>query len=432
MNILFKNVNIVTMDKDNSIIQNGFLAVENDKISYIGEKRPLLTFEREIDGKNNVLMPGLINCHTHIPMSILRGYADDYDLQEWLFNYIFKAEAKIDNKCIELGATLSIAEMLRTGTTSITDMYFNEPIVAQVVAQTGIRGNLCNGSFCFENKYDYTKDKNYYQFLEMINKYHNFDNGRIKIDVGIHGEYTSIPEFWKFWANQAIKNDLNIHLHLSETSFEHENCKKKYGKTPTEILAENNVFKVKTNLAHCVWLEKNDIRFISEHNGSICHNPVSNLKLASGIADITLMLDSGANICLGTDGVASNNTHDLFEEIKLAAILAKGKHLNAKVIPAIEVLKMATINGAKAQNRPNLGQLIVGFEADLILIDFNNISHTPTYDIISSLVYNTIGRDVLLTMVQGKILYENGKFYTIDISNIQKEINDYVLPIINS
>lgn len=432
MNILFKNVNIVTMDNENSIIQNGFLAVENGKISYIGEKKPLLNFEREIDGKNNVLMPGLINCHTHIPMSILRGYADDYDLQEWLFNYIFKAEAKIDNKCIELGATLSIAEMLRTGTTSITDMYFNEPIVAQVVAQTGIRGNLCNGSFCFENTYDYMKDKNYYQFLEMINKYHNFDNGRIKIDVGIHGEYTSIPEFWKFWANQAIKNDLNIHLHLSETSFEHENCKKKYGKTPTEILAENDVFKVKTNLAHCVWLEKKDIKFISEHNGSICHNPVSNLKLASGIADVSSMLNSGANVCLGTDGVASNNTHDLFEEIKLAAILAKGKHLNAKVIPAIEVLKMATINGAKAQNRPNLGQLIVGFEADLILIDFNNISHTPTYDIISSLVYNTIGRDVLLTMVQGKILYENGKFFTIDINRIQKEINDYVLPIINS
>lgn len=428
MDILFKNITIVTMDENNFIIDNGYLGVTNGKISYLSKFIPKITPLKEIDGKGKVVMPGLINCHTHIPMSILRGYADDCELYDWLYNHIFKAEAKMDDRCIELGALLSIAEMLSTGTTSITDMYINAPSIAKAVAETGIRANICNGSFCFTENYNPQEDDNYLQFIDVFNRYHNYDCGRIKIDVGIHGEYTSIPEFWNFWSKIAKTYNLNMHVHLSETKMEHENCKKKYGKTPTEIFIEHQVLDTHANLAHCVWLEEKDMELISQKKASVCHNPVSNLKLASGIANITEMIEKGINICLGTDGVASNNTHDLFEELKLAALLAKGKTLNAKVIPAKEALKMATINGAKSQNRDNIGAIKIGYDADLIMLDFDNIFHTPIHDVISSLVYNTTGRDVLLTMVQGKILYEYGKFNTIDIEKIKEEIKSYVLP----
>ncbi|MGL6114934.1 MAG: amidohydrolase [Cetobacterium sp.] len=428
MDLLFKNITIVTMDDEEFVIENGYLGIQGEKIVYLSKEKPNIQANREIDGKGKVIMPGLINCHTHIPMSILRGYADDYELQDWLFNHIFKAEAKMDDKCVELGALLTVAEMVSTGTTSITDMYINGPVVAEVIKNTGIRANICNGNFCFTEKYDHLEDKGYRQFMEIVEKYHNYSNGRIKIDVGIHGEYTSTPEFWTFWAKKAKEYNLNMHLHLSETELEHENCKKKYGKTPTEILIDHGVFDTQANLAHCVWLEEKDMKLIVEKNASVCHNPVSNLKLASGIADTNKMMEMGVNVCLGTDGVASNNTHDLFEELKLSAILAKGKTLCAKTLPAKEALKLATINGAKSQNRDNIGMVKIGYDADLIMVDFSNISHTPVYDVVSSLVYNTIGRDVLLTMVQGKILYENGKFTTIDIEKVKEEINSYVIP----
>ena len=428
MDILFKNATIVTVDDDNFVIENGFLGVDGNEITYLSNKEPKILAKREIDAKGKVLMPGLINSHTHIPMSVLRGFADDYDLQDWLYNHIFKAEAKLDEKCVEIGAKLSIAEMLMTGTTSITDMYFKEPTVCKVLAETLMRGNVCNGSLWFGEEYDPEKDNSFKEFNEMIENYHNFDDGRIKVDAALHAEYTSNPSVWKFWSSIAKEKGLNMHLHLSETKSEHENCKEKYGKTPTEILSENGVFDVPTNLAHCVFIEPSDMDLIKAKNGSVVHNPVSNLKLASGIANVSLMLEKGLNVCLGTDGVASNNTHDLFEEIKLSALLAKGSTNKAKALPAKTAIKMATINGAKAQGRDDIGILKIGNKADIIMIDFENLAHTPTHDVVSSLCYNTSGRDVLLTMVNGKILYENGEFTTIDIKKVKEELESYVLP----
>ena len=433
MDILFKNATIVTMDDSEFVIENAFLGINEGKICFLSKNEPKIQAKRVIDAKGNVIMPGLVNAHTHIPMSILRGYADDYELQDWLNNHIFPAEAKIDGKCVEVGAKLAIAEMLSTGTTSITDMYFNEPIVAEVLAQTGMRGNLCNASLFFGEKYNHEDDNSYKEFCDMFTKYHNFDQGRIKIDAGIHGEYTSNSDVWKFWRNLVVEKDVNMHIHISETKMEHEQCKKRHnGKTPVQIFEEHGALDTRASLAHCVFIEERDMEILADKNATVVHNPVSNLKLASGIAPIEKMISKGVNVALGTDGVASNNTHDLFEEIKLSAILAKGISNNAKAIQVKDILKMATINGAKSQNRHNTGKIAVDFDADIIMIDFTNLSHTPTYDVLSSLVYNTCGRDVLLTMVHGKVLYENGEFTTIDINEVRKDLENYVLPRIKA
>lgn len=433
MDILFKNITIVTCDDENFMLENAFLGVSNNEITYISTLEPKIRAKREIDGRNRVLMPGLVNSHTHIPMSILRTIAEDLPLNEWLFDNIFKFEAKLDEKCVEIGATLAIAEMFASGTTSITDMYFKLPTIAKVMCETGIKGNICNASMCFEPAYNHENDNAYKEFCETFEKYHNFDNSRIKIDVGIHAEYTSNAQTWHFWSEIAKKHNLNMNLHLSETEFEHNECKKRNGgKTPTQILDENGVFDGKSTLAHCVFLEYCDIEILKSRNVTIAHNPISNLKLASGIANVSKYAENGLNIALGTDGVASNNTHDLFEEIKIATILAKGFTKNAKAILSKDALKMATINGAKGQGRSDTGVLKVGYKADLIMVDFDNLHHLPNHDAIGSLVYNTTGRDVILTMIEGKIVYENGNFTTINVEKLKKDLKNYVLPIINS
>lgn len=431
MDILFKNANIVTCDDEQFLVENAYLGIENGKIVHLSVEKPQASAGKVIDAKGKVLMPGLVNTHTHIPMSCLRTYAEDLALQEWLEDHIFKAEAKLDQKCIEISAKLTIAEMLSTGTTSFTDMYYKMPAIAKVVADTKIRANLCNGAMCFTPNYIKEDDNAYHEFHKTFNEFHNACDGKIKVDAGIHGEYTSNAELWTYWAKTAKELGVNLHVHVSETISEHEGCKSRHGgKTPVQVLSEHGVLDVPTNLAHCVHIEDEDMDILVEKGANVAHNPVSNLKLASGIANITKMLEKGISVTLGTDGVASNNTHDLFEEIKLAALLAKGSTNNPKAIFSKDVLKMATINGAKSQGRENLGMIKIGFDADIIMLDFDNIHHYPMHDIVSSLVYNTSGQDVCLTMVMGEILYEDGKFTTLDIEQIKHELENYVLPII--
>ena len=421
MSTLFKNITLVTMNEKNEVLKDMYLGVEEDKIIYISNVKPKNKFKREINGKGNVIMPGLINCHTHIPMTLLRGYADDVPLQTWLNKYILKAESKFTDEMIEVGSKLAIAEMLSTGTTSFTDMYFKFPVIADVINDIGIRANICNPVVCLENEYKLEQDNSYLEFVKVYEKYKN--HNLINIDTGIHGEYTSIPSAWKKWVEIAKKHKLNIHLHLSETLKEHNDCKEKYGKTPTQIFYENGVFKLSANLAHCVFVEDKDLEIIKKSNANVVYNPISNLKLGSGIANVNKMKNMGINVCIGTDGVASNNSLDLFEEIKIAGLLQKGVNMDASIINSKEVLEMATLNGAKSQNRDNIGKISIGMKADLIMIDFNNINHTPTYDVQSALVYNTNGKDVIMTMVNGKILYENGEFTTINITEVINKMN---------
>ncbi|MBQ9832754.1 MAG: amidohydrolase [Clostridia bacterium] len=415
--ILFCNADIITMCDENPVIRGGYVGINGKHITYVGNERPEGKAKRCIDCCHKVLMPGLVNTHTHTAMSLLRGYADDYALNEWLFDKVFPVEARLTEQAIEAGVTLGFAEMLRTGTTSISDMYYFQPKAAQIALDCGIRASFCNGIIAFDaDAFNPESDRGVTETKILAERFHNAGDGRIKADASIHAEYTSSPKIWHFVNDMADKYGLNMQIHLSETKNEHENCIEKYGKTPTAILAENGVFERKAIAAHCVWLSEDDMDILASKGVSCAHNPISNLKLASGIANVRKMLDHGMNVALGTDGCCSNNTHDLFEEIRFASLLAKGTSYDPTALCAYDTLKLATVNGALAQGRENeIGRIKCGLEADIILLDLSSPITRPYYDPISAVVYSTSGRDVYMTMIQGKILYENGEYKTIDI-----------------
>ncbi|MDR1001621.1 MAG: amidohydrolase [Clostridiales bacterium] len=419
---IFKNVTLVPMIGDD-VIYNACVGIDGSHIAFVrATDQPGTQAQRIIDGTGKILMPGLYNCHAHSPMSLMRGYAGEKNLQDWLFNYIFPAEAKFTPDMVYAGAMLSIAEMISSGTVSFTDMYFYIPFIAQAVYETGMKANISNAMTAL-NDVDYHNSRCYQESLELLKNFHGKGDNRVKLDASIHAEYTSGPSAWRDVVEFAQKHDLRMHVHLSETKSEHEECKERHGKTPTAVFADNGVFDTPTTAAHCVWIEDEDCDILFRHRVNVAHNPVSNLKLASGIAPVTKMRAKGVEVVVGTDGVSSNNSHDLFEEIKMTCLLQKYLTNDPTAMPALDALKMATVGGASSQGR-NSGAILPGREADLILIDTDNARQQPINDPIANLAYNTTGRDVCLTMANGKILYENGEFLTLDIERALRLIKE--------
>lgn len=429
LDTLIKNVTAVTMDDENTILADACIAIRGGKITYVGREVPVEEAKEVIDGQGMIAMPGLVNTHSHAAMSLMRGYADDYVLQEWLNDHVFPIEGKLVGDDVYWAMLWTQAEMLATGTVAYTDMYMHLPKMAEAAVDGGLYANISNGAMCFNpDGYCFDTDSVTQQNREVLERFHQADNGRVKLDVSIHAEYTSFPKLWQDFAAYAKENSLNMHVHLSETRAEHENCIAKYGKTPAAILAENGVFNTRTTAAHCVWVTDEDMALLREKQVTVAHNPVSNLKLASGVAPVTRMVEKGVNVALGTDGVCSNNNHDLFEEIKLAALLQKGTTGDPRVIPAQQALYMATRAGAFAQGREQeLGQLKAGFDASLILVDTAKPGLYPVHNPVSTLAYSARGGDVSLTMVRGKVLYRNGVYTTLDIERIRGELR----PILN-
>lgn len=428
--ILFKNISIITSDSTQPVLYNAYLGVKDGKISYLSTNAPKTGANRVIDGTDKLLMPGLVNIHTHAAMSIMRGYADDYSLQTWLNDYVFPAEANLDDECVYIGSLLAFAEMIRTGTISVSDMYMYIPSVARAAYEAGIYANITNAALVINRDgYNFKKDNSYIQMEDLRLNWHNIDNGRIKVDSGIHAEYTSFDQVWRDFAGYAKQYNLNMQLHLSETKYEHEECIRKYGKTPTEVLCEAGIFDTPATAAHCVWLSDNDMSILSEKRVTVAHNPISNLKLASGIARVSDMIDKNVRVGLGTDGVCSNNSHDMFEEMKMCALLQKGTNLDPKTVNSCKALELATINGAISQGREGqIGQIKEGLDASLVVLDLDTPLLTPVHNPISTAVYSACGRDVYMTMVRGKVLYENGEFKTLDFERIKNRLFEYVMP----
>ncbi len=429
MDTLFSNVTVVTMDEELRVLFSAFVGVTEGKISYLSRKAPEEQPKEIINGEGMVLMPGLINCHTHLPMSPLRGYADDVDLQTWLNDYIFPREDRLDSRSVKAATLLSIAECLRFGTTSVSEMYYFCDDIAQAVAESGIKANISRAITHFGEDFDFEKDTRCQEMVELVDKWHNYDNGRIKIEASIHGEYTSHHEVWDAVAEYAINEGLGMHVHLSESKKEHEECKERHGLTPAQVFDCHKVFHAPAIAAHCVWLEPEDMAILAKRKTSAVHCPVSNLKLASGCADVTAMIKAGMNVALGTDSNASNNNLDMFEEIKAATLMAKGKSLDPTALPAQAVLMMATVCGARAQHREaECGMIKVGMDADLIMLDFTQPHLMPCHNVMSHLAYCVSGHDVVMTMVRGKILYAAGKYPTIDLEAVVRELADHVMP----
>lgn len=432
METLFKGMTVVTMGPE-GVINNAFVGVDSGKICWVGAREPDERADRTVDASGKVMMPGLINCHTHLPMAFLRGYSDDCPLQSWLYDYIFPAEAKLDDRAVEICARAGIAEALSFGTTSVSDMYGHLDSVFKAAAEAGIKLNGSNGSIYLgdESDFGFETCPDMVNMRDMHEKWHGHDGGRLKVDASVHAVYTSSYPLWDAVAEYAINNGLRLHVHVSETRTEHEECLEKYGLTPAQLLDCHNVWKTGGIAAHGVWLTREDMSLLAKRGVSVAHNPVSNQKLGSGYADVRVMSEAGVNVALGTDSVASNNNLDMFEEMKAAAIMAKNLRNDPTAVTAHQALLMATVNGAEAQGRQSeCGTIETGKDADLILLDFDKPHLTPCHSAESGLVYAAKGSDVVMTMVRGKVLYENGRFLTLDWDKTRYELEHCVLPMI--
>jgi 5-methylthioadenosine/S-adenosylhomocysteine deaminase len=430
MDILFTDITLITMDDAKPVLKHGYVGIQGGKVSYVGDKVPSESAISVINGSRRLLMPGLINSHSHLPMSLLRGYADDYSLQEWLFDHIFPAEAKLDARCIAAGIRLGLAESIRFGVISYTDMYYHLPQIAEAVIESGAKANITNPLLCMDmDKFDFEKDRGVIENREVLSQFKGKGDGRLILDAGIHAEYTSGPEAWRKCVDFAAENNLRIQIHMSETEDEHEACLKKNGKTPARILSENGVFSRKTTAAHCCWISEEDMDILAANGATAVHCPISNLKLSAGLARVTRMQAHGINVALGTDGACSNNNLDLFEEIKAAALLQKYLTKDPTALPAYEAIKLATVNGAIGQGRENeTGKIAVGYDADLIMLNLDVPHLFPLNEPCSAVAYSAKGSDVCMTMVHGRILYENGEFKTLDMEKIRHEVDNYVIP----
>ena len=417
--MILKNTTILS--EDLTVIKDVDLLIKDKKIAKIGKN--IKTEDKEtIDGKDLFIMSGLYNTHTHLPMTLMRGIGEDLPLQRWLEEKIFPFEAHLDDETVFAGTMLGIAEMIKFGIVSVSDMYFNCEAIAKACAESGINANLSRAITAFDDNTVYENER-FLESQKLIQQFDGYDEGRIKIELAIHAEYTCAKRTMTELAEYAKQAGKGIHIHVSETAKEHAECIGRHGVTPTELLENCGILDTKATLAHCVHITDNDIKLIADTKASIAHCPVSNLKLGSGIAPLDKMLDSGILVGLGTDGVAANNNANFLEEIKFSALLQKGVSQNPELVPVPEVIKMATANGAKIQDRANSGVIKEGNYADLIAIDLTAPNMQPKGDIINNIVYSLSPSDIYMTMVRGKILYKNGEYTTLDIEKVCYEAN---------
>lgn len=375
--------------------------------------------DRVIDCKQNLLIPGFYNAHGHIAMTLFRGYGEGLPLDRWLSEAIWPAEDRMDARIAECAAYLSAAEMIRNGTVSASDMYMFSAEMARVMGESGMKANISRGVVSFDPSEDPAQSVRVKDSIELFKRYNGSYDGRIKIDFSIHGEYTTCEPMCRYIAKLAGEYGTGIQVHLSETEKEHRECIARHGATPTEFFEACGVFENRTAAAHGVWVSDKDIEILAKHNVFVVHNPVSNLKLGSGIMPLDKMLKGGVRVCLGTDGASSNNSLSVLKELQFAAVIHNGAGKRTDVISAADMLKLATENGALCQGRKDCGRLAPGYHADLVLIDLDTPHNIPCHDPMSALCYSAENSDVLMTVCDGKVLYENGEYKTLDIEKIK-------------
>lgn len=423
MKTLIKNATLISMsEKREKIEENIDIEIIDSKITKIAKNIEILDADKVIDGVGKVVMPGLINTHAHVPMSIFRETVDGYNLQDWLTKKIWPMEDKLTNEDIYYASYLSFLEMIKTGTTTINDMYFMTEDIIKAAVECGIR--LQTTRTLMDAGNNTLGEERLNELNELIKKYKNY-NDCITLNVGIHGLYTSSREYVKKCIEFAKENELPLHMHFCENAKEVQDIKEAYNEAPIDVLCKD--FKdEKITLAHAVKLNEEEIKKLAQNkNVSISHCAVSNLKLGCGIANISKMIKEGINVSIGTDGQGSGSNLDLFESMKYTALLQKGIAEDPVEMPAYEVLKLATINGAKALGlEEKIGSIEESKQADLIILNLDTVVIKPVNDLISDIVYNVKGNNVETTIVNGKILMENKqlKVSENDIYNKCKKI----------
>ena len=417
--MLFCNIDL--LDENFALKRGQYVGVKDGKIAYIGDAEPQEDYGERYDGKHRLLMSGFYNVHSHAPMTLLRGYAENLPLQRWLGEKVFPFEDKIDDEAAYYGTQLSIAEMLASGTVSFSDMYFFFDGMMPAIRERGIKCNLSRGLTVFDDS-DYESLAAYKDNLRLLNEWNGEMDGRLIGDLCIHGEYTSTPKVVEAVAAHAKDAGARIHIHLSETQTEHEECKQRHGLTPAAYMEAHGIFDSPTTAAHCVWLEDEDFDILKKHNVSVACCPASNHRLASGYANIPKMLEKGINIALGTDGAASNNNLNIMQDMYLFGVVYKGYFRDPTIITPAEVLHAATRAGALSQGRDDSGLLAVGMRADLCVLNTDTPQFTPMTSAACNVVYAAQGADIRMTMVDGEVLYRDGEFKTIDIEKVKAEV----------
>ncbi len=431
MDTLITNVTAVTMAPGMEVLFGVNIGITDGKIEFISNKVPQELPATIIDGTGMVAMPGLINCHTHLATSVLRCYTDELGNKQAL-EALLQKEAKMDSRSAKAAALLSIAECLRFGVTSVSDLYYYPNATAEAVAESGIKANLALSAYRFidENEdFDFEADEQCRELERVTEKWHNYDHGRIRIDAGIHGEYTSNYRLWEALAGFANEKGLGMQLHLAETRNEVDSCLEHTGMTPAELLNCHRLFAVPATAAGCAFLEPMEQKLLGKKKASAVAMPLAAAKNGQTCAPILELVKAGVNVALGTDGAIQTGNLDMFEVMRGAAMSVRAASGDASALPSSAALMMGTVCGAQAQGRSQeCGMLKEGMDADLVLVDFTAPHLMPCHNVMTGLVYAAKGGDVAMTMVRGKILYQNGKFPTIDLNAVVEELMSYAIP----
>ena len=431
MDTLISNVTAVTMNPKMEVLFGAYIGIQDGKIVSISKTPPEEAPKTIIDGTGMVAIPGLINCHTQLATSVLRSYTDDLSNTEAL-QALLQKEAKMDSRSAKAAALLSIAECLRFGVTSVSDLYYYPGATAEAVAQSGIKANLALSSYRFIDQnedFDFETDEQCQELVKVVEKWHDYDQGRIKIDAGIYAEYTSNYKLWEALAGYAWEAGIGMQLHLAQTQGEVDSCLDRTGMGPGELLNCHNLFNVPTTAVGCTYLDPQERKLLGKKKVSAVATPLTAYKSGLSSTPILESVQAGMNVALGTGGAVASGNLDMFEVMRFAAMSARKEKGDPTALPASAALMMATVTGAQAQGRSSqCGMLQVGMDADLALIDFSAPHLMPCHNVLNGLLWSAKGGDVAMTMVRGKILYQNGQFPTIDLKEVVQELTTYAIP----
>lgn len=424
MGIIIENILAVLPEGADDVIRETTLYIEEDKITGIGDKPAGFTADKVIDGTDKLVIPGLVNCHTHSYMSFMRNVADDLSFMDWLFGTIDPIEQQMTDEDTYWGANLAIIEMMKSGTTCFNDMQMNIHQTTRAVKESGMRAVICRG--LVGSGSDEAGQMRLRQAYEERDAAKDCD--RLTFKLGPHAPYTCDDAFLKIVAAEAKKENMGIHVHLSESESEISQIQEKYGCTPIALAEKCGIFDVPAIAAHCVQVTDEDIEILKRKNVSVVTNPASNMKLGNGFAPIAKMLDAGVNVCLGTDGAASNNCLNMFHELSLLTLIHKGTGKTPQCVSAKEGFRIATINGAKALGlEKEIGSIEAGKKADLAILDLNTPSLTPRNNLIAGLSYSANGSEVDTVIINGQITMENRKILTMDEELVYRKINEIIV-----
>ena len=431
MDTLISNVTAVTMNPKMEVLFGAYIGIADGKIVSISKSAPEQPPKTIVDGTGMVAIPGLINCHTHLATSVLRCFTDDLTGSEAL-EALLQKEAKMDSRTAKAAATLSIAECLRFGVTSVSDLYYYPNATAEAVAESGIKANLALSSYRFidqNEEFDFDTDEQCQELCRVVDKWHGYDNGRIKIDAGIYAEYTSNYKLWEALAGYACEKGIGIQLHLAESQSEVTSCLDRTGMGPGELLNCHNLFAVPATAAGCTFLDPQERAILGRKKVTAVATPLCAAKNGLPPTPIADCVKAGMNVSLGTGGAVECGNLDLFEVIRYAAMAERSRTGDASSLPASAALMMATVTGAQAQGRSTeCGMLCEGMDADIVLVDFSAPHLIPCHNVLNGLVWSAKGGDVAMTMVRGKILYQNGSFPTLNLRAAVEELTQYAIP----